>query len=66
MEQRCCGDPSECLRQTFTENFINKKPKGYSQDWDGMTELLDDVGLEALAEEVEHALSCITSSKMST
>ena len=61
LEQKCRGDPSECLKETFAEYFINKKPKDYSQDWDGMIELLDDVGLEALAEEVKHALSCITS-----
>jgi inosine/xanthosine triphosphate pyrophosphatase family protein len=63
VEQKCHSDPSECLRQTLAENFINKKPEDYSQDWDGMIELLDDVGLEALAEEVKLALSCITSAK---
>ena len=57
IEQKCRGDPSECLKETFAEYFINKKPKDYSQDWDGVIELLDDVGLEALAEEVNHALS---------
>ena len=61
LEQKHRGDPSECLKETFTEYFINKKPEEYSQDWDGMIELLDDVGLEALAEEVKHALSFITS-----
>jgi inosine/xanthosine triphosphate pyrophosphatase family protein len=66
VEQKCRGDPRECLKETFTENFINKKPERYSQDWDGMIELLDDVDLEALAEEVKLALSCITSAKVST
>jgi inosine/xanthosine triphosphate pyrophosphatase family protein len=66
VEQKCRGDPSECLKETLAENFINKKPEDYSQDWDGMIELLDDVGLEALAEEVKLALSCITSAKVST
>ena len=61
LEQKHRGDPSDCLKEIFTEYFINKKPEDYSQDWDGMIELLDDVGLEALAEEVKHALSCITS-----
>lgn len=59
LEQKCRGDPEECLKQTFIENFISKKPHGYSQDWNGMVELLDDVGLETLAENVQHALSCV-------
>ena len=61
LEQKCHGDPSGCLKEAFVEYFINKKPEDYSQDWDGVIELLDDVGLEALAEEVKHAVSCIIS-----
>ena len=60
LEQKCHGDPKECLKQTFTNNFINKKPQNYSQDWNGLIELLDDVDLETLAEDVKHALSCAT------
>ena len=59
LEQNLRGNAKDCLRQVFTENFINKKPKGgYSQDWSGMIELLDDVSLEALAAKVKFALSC--------
>jgi hypothetical protein len=58
LEQQYRGDPKECLRQTFVDNFIYKKPQNYSQDWIGLIELLDDVGLETLAEDVRHALSC--------
>jgi hypothetical protein len=58
LEQKCRGDPEECLKQTFIENFISKKPQGYSQDWNGLIELLDDVGLERLSESVNYALSC--------
>ena len=58
LEQKCRGDPKECLKQTFNDNFINKKPQKYSQDWNGLIELLDDVDLEKLAEDVKHALSC--------
>ena len=47
----------DCLRQTLVENFINKKPTDYSQDWSGLIELLDNVDLEALAEKVKNALS---------
>ena len=50
------GDPKECLRQVLINNFIDKKPQNYSQDWKGLIELLDDVGLETLAKEVEYAL----------
>ena len=62
LEQKWHGDPNKCLKAIFTDNFINKKPENYSQDWDGMIELLDDVGLKTLAENVQHALSCIASS----
>ena len=57
LEQRHCGDPSECLKQTFINYFISKKPQGYTQDWNGLIELLDDVDLEILAENVRYALS---------
>ena len=60
MEQKCHGDPEECLKQTFIDYFISKRPQGYSQDWNGLIELLDDVSLETLAENVKQALSCIT------
>ena len=53
------SDPEECLRQTLIENFINKKPKNYTQDWNGLIELLDDADLEALAERVKDALSVL-------
>ena len=58
LEQKCRGDPEECLKQAFIQNFISKRPHGYSQDWNGLIELLDDVNLETLAENVKHALSC--------
>ena len=60
LEQKCHGDPKECLIQAFIDNFINKKPTKYSQDWNGLIELLDDVDLETLAKDVKHALSCDT------
>ena len=56
LEQRCHSDPNECLKQTFISYFISKKPRGYSQDWTGLIELLDDVDLETLAENVQQAL----------
>jgi predicted HAD superfamily hydrolase len=56
LEQKRRGDPKECLRQTFIDYFINKKPQGYTQDWNGLIELLDDIELETLAENVKHAL----------
>jgi hypothetical protein len=58
LEQKCHSDPNECLKQSFIDNFISKKPQDYSQNWSGLVELLDDVGLETLADEVKHALSC--------
>ena len=56
LEEKCRGDPNECLRQVLINNFIDKKPQKYSQDWKGLIELLDDVGLETLAKEVEYTL----------
>jgi hypothetical protein len=58
LEQKYRGDPSECLKQAFITGFINNKPQGYTQDWNGLIELLDDVDLETLAKNVNHALSC--------
>ena len=57
LEQKCPNDPEECLRQALIENFINKKPKKYTQDWNGLIELLDDVNLETLTERVKDAVS---------
>ena len=57
LEQKCPNDPEECLRQTLIESFINKKPKNYTQDWNGLIELLDDVSLETLVKKVNDALS---------
>ena len=57
LEDENRGRHEDCLRQTLVENFINKKPTDYSQDWSGLIELLDNVDLEALAEKVKNALS---------
>ena len=56
LEQKCHDDPEECLKRTFIDNFISKKPQNYTQDWNGLIELLDDIGLETLAENVKQAL----------
>jgi hypothetical protein len=58
LEDKLRGDSNECLRQTFIGYFIGKKPQKHTQDWNGLIELLDDVGLETLAENVKHALLC--------
>lgn len=49
-------DPTECLRQVFIECFINKKPANCTHDWNGIIELLDDIGEETLSEEVRTAV----------
>ena len=50
------SNPTDCLRQLFQDNFINKKPADYTRDWEGIIELLKDINQETLAEEVEHGL----------
>ena len=60
LKEQYQNDPKECLRQVLVDCFINKKPQDYSQDWSGLIDLLNDVELDTLAEEVEHALSCIS------
>ena len=60
LKEQCQNDPEECLRQVFIQNFMDKKPQNYSQDWKGLIELLDDVGLEIFAKEVENALKSFT------
>ena len=57
LEKKYQNEPSECLRQVFIDNFINKKPQDYPQNWNGLIELLNDVELEVLASEVKKALS---------
>ena len=56
LEQKYRGDPEECLKQTFINYFISKKPQRYTQDWNGLIELLDDVDLETLADNIKQAL----------
>ena len=57
LEKKYQNEPNECLRQVFIDNFINKKPQDYPQNWNGIIELLNDVELEVLANEVKNALS---------
>ena len=57
LEMECRGVPKECLRQVFIRNFIEGKPQGYSQDWNGLIELLEDIELEKLAEELRYVIS---------
>ena len=59
LEDRYRGDQNECLKEAFIHSFIDKKPRDYSQDWNGLIELLDDVGLERLAKDVKHALETL-------
>ena len=63
LKEKCGGDPNECLKQVFNDYFINKKPQKYTQDWNGLIELLDDVNLKPLADEVKHALSLESDSR---
>ena len=58
-EKKCSADSKECLKQAFIEGFIEKPPEKYSQDWNGLIELLDDVELKTLADNVKYALSCL-------
>ena len=57
IEQQHQGNPNECLRQTLLDDFLNKKPEGYSHDWNGLIELIVDVYLETLAQKIREALS---------
>ena len=57
IEQQHQGNPNECLRQTLLDDFLDKKPEGYSHDWNGLIELIVDVYLETLAQKIREALS---------
>lgn len=50
------GDPHECLREVFAKYFLDRKPESYSNDWHGLLELFDDVGLRPLAEQVKNVV----------
>ena len=55
LENRHGTEANECLKQAFIEGFIDKSPERYSQNWSGLIELLEDVGLETLVSKVKHA-----------
>jgi hypothetical protein len=55
LEQRYTNS-IDCLRQIFRDDFISKKPAKYSQDWEGLIEVLYDVEEDNLAEEIKHVI----------
>jgi hypothetical protein len=57
LEKQYNNNPGDCLRQVLIECFIENKPQNYSQDWSGLIEVMDDVGLETLAEDMKKMLS---------
>ena len=59
LDEKYRGNSMDCLRQALNDNFINKKPQKYSQEWEGLIELLKDVGLQTLAKKVKEAISCM-------
>ena len=60
--QRYSNDLSQCVRQVFQDCFIANKPAfgRYSQDWNGIIELLKDIEEEVLAEEMMEWLQIYT------
>ena len=46
----------DCLQQVLVADFISKKPEDYSQDWNGLLKVLEDVKLTPLAQRVKYAL----------
>ena len=61
LEDKFRGDRNECLKRIFIDYFINKKPQRYTQNWNGLIELLEDVDLQTLAEKVNRALLSLES-----
>ena len=61
LNQKFNGDPYHCLKQLLTEYFVNRKSKPanshYTQDWNGIIELLSDVDEEILAAKVRDMLT---------
>ena len=57
LEEECSGKPHDCFRQALIDDFIGKKPQKYSQDWNGLIEILEDVQLQSVAEKAKTALS---------
>lgn len=58
LSQRHNNDPPQCAQQVFQDCFISNKPAHgrYSQDWNGIIELLNGIEEEALSEEVSEWL----------
>ena len=59
LSQKFNNDPHMCLEQLFKDCFIKNKPAvdRYSQDWDGLIELLEDIDEAAIAEEVREIVT---------
>lgn len=52
------GKTDQALRKVLIDHFIDNKPVGgYSQDWSGLVQLLNDVRLGNLASEIEEAVT---------
>lgn len=56
LAQKYNRDPCDCLREVFFEHFIENKSERYSQDWNGLIELLEDANLSLLAHKTKSAL----------
>ena len=59
LSQKFSNDPQKCLEQLFIDCFIKNKPAvdRYSQDWDGLIELLEDIDEAAIAEKVREMVT---------
>ena len=61
LRQKFNSDPYHCLKQLLADYFVNCKSKpansDYTQDWNGIIELLNDVDEETLAAKVRDMLT---------
>ena len=46
----------DCLRVVFVEHFLSNKPDKYTNDWNGLIELMEDVDEGDLAKEIREAV----------
>ena len=63
--QKHQNNPTECLRELL-QGFLSKHlPDEYTRDWNGLTELFEDLEEVALAEEIKEAVLTKENSSLS-
>lgn len=56
LNERNRGDPTQCIREVFTDFLTRRLANDYTRDWNGIIELFDDLDMDALSEQIKEAV----------